>query len=75
MTAGDIEPITAALAKIDIGVTEIRIRLEGALDTSKDHECRIRRLERMAWLASGAAGSVGGAIGALATSLAGGIPQ
>lgn len=52
---------------------EARIRvLEQHVDPSDaDHETRLRKLERFVWLAAGASGAVGGALGAWMSAVAG----
>lgn len=71
-----IERLVAIETKIDhinssINSHEIRInKLENSIP-HKDHEDRIRRIERVVWLATGAAGVVGGAIGKVLPALGG----
>lgn len=57
-------------------VAVILARMEGKLDRlvddKRDHETRIRALEKKVWAAAGAAAAAGGAIGVLGQSILGG---
>jgi hypothetical protein len=61
-----------------IDITDLRVtlaRVEGKLDvaltSSADHEERLRKLERAAWMAVGLATAAGGATGAISALLTG----
>lgn len=47
----------------------IKTKVETFIDGQKDHETRIRRLERIVWLAMGFAAAGGGVAGGLVTSM------
>jgi hypothetical protein len=55
---------------------DLLVRIDTKLDSVatglNDHELRIRKLERIIWLATGVAAASGGAIGTLATGLVNG---
>lgn len=57
-------------------LARIEVKLDHALtqhgEDLKDHEARIRRLERALWIAAGFATTAGGGIGALVSQLLGG---
>jgi hypothetical protein len=54
-------------------LVRIETKLDAQLTRSDDHEGRLRRLERALWLVTGAAAAGGGAIGALAQRVMGGV--
>jgi hypothetical protein len=58
---------------VDLRVTLARVegKLDGALASSSDHETRLRKLERAAWMAVGLATAAGGATGAISALLTG----
>lgn len=56
------ERLTRLETKLDLVITRL-------VDGHGDHEVRIRRLERVVWVASGAAAAAGGGVGALLVSL------
>ena len=58
----------------DLRVTLARVegKLDGALAAGTDHEARLRKLERAAWLAVGIATTAGTATGAISAILTGG---
>lgn len=51
--------------EILLKLTEIGTKLDVAIDKGKDHEDRIRAIERRIWLATGAAAAIGGVAGQL----------
>lgn len=56
------ERLTRLETKLDLVITRL-------VDGHGDHEIRIRRLERVVWVASGGAAALGGGVGALLMSL------
>lgn len=59
------------LTELRVMIARIEGKLDGALSTNADHESRLRRLERAAWLAVGLATAAGGATGAISALLTG----
>lgn len=53
-------------------LVRIETLLEIAINKDKDHEDRIRKLERWMWIATGLAGGIGGVIGQGVQALFGG---
>lgn len=53
-------------------LTRIEVKLDAQLARADDHETRIRRMERMLWLAAGAATAAGGVLGTIAQQIMGG---
>jgi hypothetical protein len=53
-------------------LTRIEVKLDTAISRVDDHETRIRRLERIVWVAAGAAAAGGGVVGSIAQQLMGG---
>jgi hypothetical protein len=62
MASDDVEAIKVSLARIET-------KLDHSLSDVSDHEDRLRKLERIVWIATGLAAASGGAIGAAATSI------
>ena len=50
-------------------LVSIETKLDIAISRVDDHESRVRRLERVVWIAAGAASAAGGVLGALARNL------
>jgi ABC-type uncharacterized transport system permease subunit len=65
MPEGDITDLRVTLARIEE-------KLDGALASGADHETRLRKLEKAAWMAVGLATAAGGATGAISAILTGG---
>lgn len=65
----DIPPDSTKLSDHDLLVQIHAVLLYSFAPQQVDHEARIRRLERIVWLAMGAAAVSGGAIGTLASGL------
>lgn len=67
------EPIPGWAVELTKQVTILNERLPTHIDWTerniKDHEVRLRQVERFIWVAMGASATVGGTIGALITSL------
>lgn len=61
------------LTEIRVTLGEIKADLKNALNRGDDHEARIRKLERIVWVAAGIAAASGGAVGAAATSILQGV--
>lgn len=55
--------------EIPVVLARIETKLDQVLTVAGDHEQRIRRLERAIWIAAGAASSVGGIAGTVASQL------
>lgn len=53
-------------------LTRIEVKLDTAIARGDDHETRIRRLERVVWVAAGAAATGGGVLGAIIRQAVGG---
>lgn len=53
-------------------LVRIETKLDAAISRADDHETRIRRMERMLWLAAGAATAAGGVLGTVAQRIMGG---
>ena len=53
-------------------LARVEAKLDRLVDDKRDHEDRIRALERKVWAAAGAATAAGGAIGVLGQSILGG---
>lgn len=53
-------------------LVRIEVKLDQALNQHLDHEARIRRLERVLWMAAGFAATAGGGVGALVANVLGG---
>lgn len=53
-------------------LVRIETKLDAAISRADDHETRIRRMERMLWLAAGAATAAGGVLGTIAQQIMGG---
>lgn len=53
-------------------LTRIEVKLDTAIARGDDHETRIRRLERIVWIAAGAAATGGGLVGAIIQQATGG---
>jgi hypothetical protein len=51
--------------------TKLDLLLQQIMPKQDDHEARIRKLERMVWLAAGSALAGGGAAGAIASQITG----
>lgn len=64
------------MAPTDREVLDRLVRIETKLDLSisrvDDHETRLRRLERVMWIAAGAAATGGGIVGAIIRQAIGG---
>lgn len=63
------------MATVDAGMSErlarIETKLDALIDQRTDHEHRIRKLERWALLAAGAAGAVGGTVAQVVPTIGG----
>ncbi|WP_433224462.1 hypothetical protein [Microtetraspora malaysiensis] len=62
------DDLRALVSEMQTLTTELR----ESRNTSADHETRIRKLERVMWLAAGAASVVGGGVGAVIKQAIGG---
>lgn len=58
---GEAEKINDTLTRFRVEMIERLSRLEAKLDRVDDHESRIRKLERMIWVAAGAGAVLGNA--------------
>ena len=64
--------VLVQLATIGGDVKAILRRLDEGDDRHKDHEARLRKLERLIWTAAGAAAAAGGVVGTALTRALGG---
>lgn len=67
----DLQVVLVQLATIAGDVKSVLLQLETHDQQGKDHERRIRQLERALWVATGLAAAGGGAIGSLASRIGG----
>jgi hypothetical protein len=65
---GDVSTDTEVLERL----TRIEVKLDAAMSRGDDHETRIRRLERVVWIAAGAAATGGGLLGSIIQQMTGG---
>ena len=74
MTTNEVQQILVRLAGLEATITgkfeQLAKDNEDGVDIHKDHETRIRALERVRWTLTGAALLVGGGLGAIAQHLA-----
>lgn len=57
--------------KVEIALVRIETKLDASLLQGSDHEARLRRLEKLVYLAAGAAATVGGTAGVIAQQIMG----
>lgn len=65
MTADQVQELRVMLTEIKGDVKAIRAENVAADGIHKDHETRLRALERVRWIATGAALLIGGGLGSL----------
>ncbi|MEU9888678.1 hypothetical protein [Sphaerisporangium sp. NPDC051011] len=53
-------------------LVRIETKLDMAINRGDDHETRLRKLERLVWIAAGAAATGGGVVGAIVRQAVGG---
>jgi len=59
--AAEADKISDTLTNLRVEMVSRLSKIETKLDRVEDHETRIRKMERMVWIASGAAAALGNA--------------